>query len=112
MNWFKSIAINTNVIIKLVAFVLLVSSIQCTNEYTREWIVKIRDPAQVDAIASRGGFINHGPVQPFKDVYMFTKSDIPHRSKRAAHEHTQVLNDHQHVCLTSRFDTEATMDWF
>lgn len=96
MNW--PLAINTNVIFKLVAFVLFVNSVcECTNEYTREWIVKISDPAKVDAIARLSGFINHGLVEPFDNIYMFTKHNIPHRSKRAAEEHTQTLNDHEHV---------------
>lgn len=92
---------NKNVLLfNFVAFfvvLLFVNSVQCTNEYTREWIVKIRDPAQADFIARKSGFINHGLVEPFDNVYMFTKHTIPHRSKRAAEEHTQTLNEHDDV---------------
>jgi len=36
-------------------------------------------------------------IPPFKDVYLFVHKDVPHRSKRGAHEHTQKLNDHEKV---------------
>lgn len=75
---------------------------QYHNEYTREWAVKVSDPLLADLIALESGFENAGLIKPFHDVYLFVNHNVPHRSKRGAHEHTNKLKNHESILWTEQ----------
>jgi hypothetical protein len=70
---------------------------QYHDEYVREWAIKVKDSLEADLIAEETGFVNRGPIYPFNNLYRFEKLDVKHRSKRAAVEHTNKLNEHEKV---------------
>jgi proprotein convertase subtilisin/kexin type 1 len=67
------------------------------NEFQHEWIAELHDSYEADLVALETGFVNMGPVAPFKNVYLFIQSSTPHRSKRSASHHTQTLLNHERV---------------
>jgi hypothetical protein len=66
-------------------------------EYIHEWAAKVSDPLEADLIAIETGFVNHGPIKPFHDIYLFKNNDVPRRSKRHAKIHTDRLEGHEKV---------------
>lgn len=72
------------------------------NEYTKEWAVKVSDPYLANLIALETGFVNKGLIEPFSDVYLFENHQVPHRSKRGAHKHTNKLKNHESILWTEQ----------
>lgn len=72
------------------------------DEFTREWAVKVSDPLMADLIALETGFKNTGLIEPFDDVYLFVNENVPHRSKRGAHKHTNTLKNHESILWTEQ----------
>lgn len=70
---------------------------QYHNEYNREWATRVKDALEADLIAEETGFVNRGLIAPFDDIYLFENTKIGHRSKRAAHENTERLANHEKV---------------
>lgn len=70
---------------------------ESSQEFIREWAIKVSDPIEADLIAIETGFINKGLIPPFDDIYLFVHPKVPSRSKRHAKEHTERLNNHEKV---------------
>jgi len=90
------------IVLILDSHVALSDNAEYHNEFTKEWAVKVSDPIMADLIALETGFKNKGPIEPFNDVYLFEHDDVPHRSKRGAHHHTNKLNNHESILWTEQ----------
>ncbi|XP_078620006.1 neuroendocrine convertase 1-like [Branchiostoma floridae x Branchiostoma japonicum] len=68
------------------------------GHFTNTWAVEIYGgPEKADLLAREHGYENLGQIGNLEDHYLFRHKDVPHRSRRGAHQHTKRLGDDERI---------------